>query len=79
MVVSIDRVEEIIRIILNTRDHEIGCSDCFAVLDQFLELRLQGKKTREIMPLVEEHLERCKDCHEEFDALVKALESSRWR
>ncbi len=73
MMVTLDQVEMLVRAVLTSKEHEIGCSDCFQVLDRFLELRLQGKKTAEIMPLVEEHLERCKDCYEEFEALFIAL------
>jgi non-canonical (house-cleaning) NTP pyrophosphatase len=75
MATGINNLETMVRAIMNTRENEIGCADCFSVLDEFLELVLQGKNAAEIMPLVQDHLERCGDCHEEFDALLAALKA----
>jgi predicted anti-sigma-YlaC factor YlaD len=44
-------------------------------MDQFVEMTLEGKKAAEALPLVEDHLMRCKDCREEFEALRSALEA----
>ena len=41
--------------------------------DRFAEMVLDGKPAAEAMPLVQDHLDRCGDCHEEFDALLAAL------
>ena len=62
-----------VRGILTTRPDEIGCDECFAQLDRFVELQLAGKNAAEAMPLVHDHLERCHDCREEFEALLAAL------
>ena len=62
-----------VRGILTTRPDEIGCDECFAQLDRFVELQLAGKNAAEAMPLVHDHLERCQDCREEFEALLAAL------
>lgn len=62
-----------VRGILATRPDEIGCDECFAQLDRFVELQLAGKNAAEAMPLVHDHLERCDDCREEFEALLAAL------
>jgi predicted anti-sigma-YlaC factor YlaD len=42
-------------------------------MDEFVELTLAGKNAAQAMPLVEEHLNRCGDCREEFEALLAAL------
>jgi hypothetical protein len=52
---------------------EIGCDECFRQLDEFVEMALDGKDAAEAMPLVWDHLERCGDCREEFEALLAAL------
>lgn len=62
--------------IIATRDDEIGCDECFERLDRFVELHLQGKKPEEAMPLVEAHLDMCRDCKEEFEVLLEAINSS---
>jgi hypothetical protein len=70
---TLDNIEAMVRSILSTKDEEIGCADCFSVLDRFLELKLAGKDASAIMPLVQDHLERCGDCHEEYVAVMEAL------
>jgi len=61
------------RMVAATRPNEIGCDECYQQLDQFAELHLAGKNAAEAMPLVQDHLERCRDCREEFEALLAAL------
>ena len=54
---------------------QLGCGDCYQVLDAFAEQVIAGKKPEEAMPLVEEHLRSCPCCHEEFDVLLEALKA----
>jgi hypothetical protein len=56
-----------------TRPDEIGCDECFDQMDQFVEMTLAGRNATEAMPLVQDHLDRCGDCREEFEALFAAL------
>lgn len=66
-------VKSMVRGIVTTRPDEIGCDQCFEELDRFVEMTLAGKNVAEAMPLVQDHLERCRDCREEFEALLAAL------
>ena len=59
--------------VAHTLPDEIGCDECFALLDQLAELMLDGKPAADLMPLVHAHLKRCPDCKEEFEALLAAL------
>ncbi|MGC9350338.1 MAG: hypothetical protein ACP5JG_19505, partial [Anaerolineae bacterium] len=68
-----DSLKRVVQDILTTQPYEIGCDECFAHLDTFAELWLAGKDTAEAMPLVHEHLMRCSNCREEFEALLAAL------
>lgn len=61
--------------VLTTGPDEIGCDECFEQLDLFVEMKLAGKNVAEAMPLVQDHLERCRDCREEFEALLTALQA----
>ncbi len=61
--------------IMTTRPDEIDCAECFEHVDQFIEMKLAGKNAAEAMPLVQDHLDRCHDCREEFEALVTALQA----
>ena len=68
-----DMLKEMARGIATTHPDEIGCARCFDEMDEFVELTLAGKNAAESMPLVEDHLNRCGDCREEFEALLAAL------
>ena len=59
--------------IITTRPDEISCDECFEQLDRFVELELAGKNAAQAMPLVQDHLNRCRDCRQEFEALLTAL------
>jgi hypothetical protein len=63
----------LLKIVFTTRSDELDCGECFEVIDAFAELKLAGKKAAEAMPLVQDHLERCPPCKEEFEALLDAL------
>ncbi len=66
-------LEEMVKAAVNTHDDELDCDQCFDQLDAFVELYIQGKPAKEALPLVDDHLQRCKDCREEFEALRTAL------
>jgi len=68
-------LKRMVRNVLTTRPDEIGCDECFEELDLFVEMTLAGKNAAEAMPLVQDHLERCRDCREEFEALLTALQA----
>lgn len=68
-----DLLKEMARGIATTRSDEIGCAECFEQMDQFVDLTLAGKDAAQAMPLVQDHLNRCGDCREEFEALLAAV------
>jgi len=73
MTLDLDTLKQMVRGIITTRPDEIGCDECFEQLDRFVEIKLAGKNAAEAMPLVQDHLEHCDDCREEFEALLAAL------
>lgn len=66
-------LRKMVSMVAATQPVEIGCDDCFAQLDRFVEMVLAGKNAAEALPLVQAHLDRCADCREEFEALLAAL------
>ena len=66
-------LQRMVRNVLTTRPDEIGCDECLEQLDRFVEITLAGKNAAEAMPLVQDHLKRCDDCREEFEALLAVL------
>jgi hypothetical protein len=61
--------------IYKTKDRELTCSECQEALDLFAEQVLAGKNPEEAIPLVQDHITKCGDCREEFEALLTALET----
>jgi len=73
MEIEPERLKRIVYGTLTTRPDEIDCDECFEQLDRFVDMVLAGKDAAEAMPLVQDHLDRCGDCREEFEALLAAL------
>ena len=65
----------LVRDIMTALPDELGCDECLDQLDRFIELVLADKNAAEAMPLVQDHLERCGDCREEFQGLLAALQA----
>ncbi len=76
MVFKLDTLKKMIRNVISTRLDEIGCDDCFEQLNHFAELVLAGQPAAALMPLVQDHLDRCMDCREEYETLLRALKAS---
>ncbi len=68
-----DQLSSLVRLIATTRPDEIGCDECLEEVDRFVEMKLAGLDASEAMPLVQDHLDKCRDCREEFEALSRAL------
>jgi hypothetical protein len=75
MKITKDFIKKLIKAALKSRPDEIGCDDCFDELHEFAEIKLEGKSPEEAMPLVQDHLERCGECREEFEALLEAMKN----
>jgi hypothetical protein len=67
------KLKDLVRGIITARPDELGCEECFEEVDRFVEMNLAGKDAAEAMPLVQDHLERCRECREEFEALLGVL------
>jgi hypothetical protein len=70
---DLDLLKQLARGVMTTRPDEIGCDECFKQMDRFVDRVLDGKDASEAMPLVQDHLNRCQDCREEYEALLTAL------
>ena len=59
--------------IFSTHADEIDCAGCDAEMPHFVDLLNAGQDPARLLPAVQEHLDRCADCHEEFEALLAIL------
>jgi hypothetical protein len=67
---------KLLRMVENTDEVEIGCDEVFELLDQYVELEARGETVTELLPLVKKHLDRCRDCREEYEALARVFEAT---
>jgi hypothetical protein len=75
MKLSSETIRKMMQSVKSTHDVELTCDHCHDELDRFIELQLSGKKPAEAMPLVQEHLDRCAPCREEYEVLLEAIKA----
>ena len=63
------------RDLLGPTGPEIGCDECFDLLDEYVDVELEGGDADARIPGMREHLQGCPACRDEHEAL-KALASS---
>jgi predicted anti-sigma-YlaC factor YlaD len=75
MKLSSETIQKMMISVKSTRDQELDCGHCHDELDRFIEMKLSGMNAAEAMPLVQEHLDRCPPCREEYEVLLEALKA----
>jgi len=60
--------------LLGPSEPEIGCDECFALLDRYVELELDGADADGLVPGLRAHLVGCPACAEEHESLRALLE-----
>jgi anti-sigma factor RsiW len=58
-----------IECMLGPTDPELGCDACFDLLDEYVELELQGADADAGVPGMRAHLDGCPACREEHESL----------
>ncbi len=76
MQIPIDKLKTMVRGVGRTQETEYSCDDVYQLLDEFAEAVAQGKDVAKLMPLVQQHLEMCPDCREEFEALLRVVRAT---
>lgn len=68
-----DELKNLVRAALQTSDEELSCDECLDEVDRFVELELAGLDPAAALPMVNDHLNKCGECREEFEALLTAV------
>lgn len=55
--------------LLGPAEPEVGCDECFEVLDRYVELELAGADADAALPGLRPHLAGCPACREEYESL----------
>jgi hypothetical protein len=56
---------------------ELGCDECFAELDRYVELELAGVDADAAVPGMRAHLAGCPACREDHESLGALVRSTR--
>ena len=75
MSLSKEQIAELLRQIGLTRDEEIDCERCLALVAEFAERELAGRSVPAALESVAHHLAICAECCEEYEALLEALKA----
>ena len=62
--------------LLGPSEPELGCDECFAELDRYVELEVAGRDADAAVPGLRAHLDGCPACREEHESL-RALVSGQ--
>ena len=75
MKIETTTLKKVLKTLSITQSEEITCSECYAEVDQYVDMLREGSSPAEVMPLVKHHITLCPPCKEEFEALLVALEA----
>jgi hypothetical protein len=69
--------EQMLGRLLGPTSTEIGCDECFAQLDRYVELELAGQDADAAVPGLRAHLDGCPACREEHESLHALVSGDR--
>ena len=72
-----ERIKKLIDCLNHSNDSGCDCESAYIEFECLAEQAAQGYDIHEIQPQVADHLDRCTDCREEFDALVAIIRADR--
>ena len=70
-------LERVLGPLLGPDEPELGCDECFAELDRYVELEATGADADSAVPGLRAHLEGCPACREEHDSLLALVTGDR--
>ena len=71
-----DKAEGMIKMIESTLEVELSCDEVKDLMGEYAEMVMRGDDVDKLMPLVLHHLTLCQNCREEFDAVLRILQSA---
>ncbi|HEY7563225.1 MAG TPA: hypothetical protein VH650_13715 [Gaiellaceae bacterium] len=69
-------IDQAVERLLGPSEPELGCDECFAELDHYVELELAGAKADAAVPGLRAHLAGCPACREEHESLLALVRAS---
>ena len=69
-----EAVVDLMHRLQNTHEEELSCDEVFALVDEYAEASQRGEDVASLKPLIRRHLDMCRECDEEYRALLRVLE-----
>ena len=69
-------VTNLIHRLQKTHEEELSCDEVFALVDDYAEASQRGEDVASLKPLIRHHLDMCRECDEEYQALIRVLEET---
>jgi hypothetical protein len=63
--------------LLGPKGPEVGCDECFELLDRYVDLEVAGADADTALPGLRAHLEGCPACREEHESLAAFVRAER--
>lgn len=73
MALSNEQITALIDMISTTESDEVDCDGCLEHLAEFAEAELSNQEVSEAIKTVKRHLEQCRCCQDEYNALLEGL------
>ena len=70
---ALHAADDLLGRLLGAPGPDIGCEQCFELLDIYVEAELQGKDAERRVPGMQTHLDGCPACAEEHQTLGELL------
>ena len=70
-------VTNLIHRLQKTHEEELSCDEVFALVDEYAEASQRGEDVASLKPLIRHHLDMCRECDEEYHALLQVLEGTQ--
>ncbi len=73
MPISKEQLSTLMSLITSSESDNLDCDGCFAQVSEFADTVLMNKEIPEALKSVENHLQQCMCCKDEFAALLDGL------
>lgn len=70
-------VSDLMHRLLITHEEELSCDEVFALVDEYAEASQRGEDVTSLKPIIRQHLDMCRECEEEYLALLSVLEGTK--
>jgi len=70
-------VADLMHRLLITHEEELSCDEVFALVDDYAEASQRGEDVASLKPIIRQHLDMCRECEEEYQALLRVLEGTK--